>query len=74
MRKECEARVARDVAFRGSKGVGKDGAVGTSGTMKLGIATARAVFGTSERSGVCDWRWERPEGARPKGEMAAQEP
>ena len=74
MRKESETRVARDVALGDSKGVGKDGAVGNGGTVKLGIATTRAVLGTSERSGVRDWRWERPEGVRPKGEMAAQEP
>ena len=60
MRKECEARVARDVAFGGSKDVEKDGAVGNGGTVKLGIATTRAVFGTSKRSGVRDWWWERP--------------
>ena len=52
--KECEARVARDVALGGSKVVGKDGAVGTGGTVNLGTATARTVFGTSERSSVRD--------------------
>ena len=66
--------MARDAAFGGSKGVGKDGTVGNGGTVKLGIATTRAVFGTSQKSGVRERWWERPEGARPKGEMAAQEP
>ncbi len=66
--------MARDAAFGGSKAFEKDGTVGNGGTVKLGIATTRAVFGTSERSGARDWRWERPEGARPKGEMAAQGP
>ena len=66
--------MARDAAFGGSKGFEKDGRVGNGGTVKLGTATTRAVFGTSERSGVRDWWWERPEGARPKGEIAAQGP
>jgi hypothetical protein len=74
VRDDCEARVARDAAFGGSKGLEKHGAVGNGGTGKLGIATTRAVFDTSEGSGVRDWWWERPGGARPKGEMAAQEP
>jgi len=74
VRKECEARVARDAAFGGSKGFEEDGTVGNGGTVKLGIATTRAVLGTSERPGVRDCWWERPEGARPKGEVAAQGP
>jgi hypothetical protein len=74
LREECEARVARDAALGGSKGLEKHGAVGNGGTVKLGIATTRAVFDTSERSGVRDWWWEGPEGARPRGEMAAQGP
>jgi hypothetical protein len=67
-------RLARDAAFGGSKGCERDGTVGNGGTVKLGIATSRAVSGTREGSGVRDWRWERPEGVHPKGEMAAQRP
>jgi hypothetical protein len=74
LREDREARVARDAAFGGSKGLEKHGAVGSGGAVNLGIATTRAVFDTSEGSGVRDWWWEGPEGARPKGEMAAQEP
>ena len=71
MREDCDAREARDAAFGGSKGFEKDGTVGNGGAVKLGIATTRAVFGTSVGSGVRDWWRECPEGARPKGEMAA---
>ena len=74
LRKDREAREARDAAFGGSKDLEKDGTVGNGWTAKLGIATTGAVLSTSEGSGVRDWRWERPEGARPKGEMAAQGP
>jgi hypothetical protein len=55
LREDCEARVARDAAFGGSRGLEKHGAVGNGGTVKLGIATTRAVFDTSEGSGVRDW-------------------
>ena len=65
------ARLARDAAFGGSKGCERNGTVGNGGAVKQGIATARAAFGTSEGSGVRDWRSERAEGARPKGEMVA---
>ena len=41
--------MARDAAFGGAKGFEKDGTVGNSGAIKLGIATIRAVFGPSER-------------------------
>ena len=74
LREGWEARVARDAAFGGSKGLERHGTVGNGGTVKLGIATTRAVCETSEGSDVRDWWWERPEGARPKGELAAQEP
>ncbi len=74
MREDCDAREARDAAFGGSKGFEKDGTVGNGGTVKLGIATTGAVFGTSEGPCVRDWWWDWPEGARPKGEMAAQGP
>jgi hypothetical protein len=74
LREDCEARAARDATFGGSKGLEKRGAFGNGGTVRLGIATTRAVFDTREGSGVRDGRWERREGARPKGEMAAQEP
>jgi hypothetical protein len=55
VREDCEAREARDAAFGGSTDFEKDGTVGNGGTVKLGIATTRAVLGTSEGSGVCDW-------------------
>ncbi len=55
MKEDCEARGARDAAFGGSKGFEKDGTVGNGGAVKLGIATIRAVIGTSEGSGVRDW-------------------
>ena len=74
VREDCDARKAQDAAFGGSKSFEKDETVGNGGTVKLGIATTRAAFGMSEGSGVRDWRWERREGARPKGGMAAQEP
>ena len=71
-RKDCDAREARDAGFGGSKGSERDRTAGSGGTVKPGIAPSRAVFGRSEGSGVRDWRWEGPEGACPKGEMAAQ--
>ena len=71
---EWEAREARDAALGGSRGFERDGTVGKGETMKLGIATTRAVFGPSEGSGVRDWWWERPEGAGHKGEMTAKGP
>jgi hypothetical protein len=41
LREDCEARVARDAAFGGSKGIEKADAVGNRGEVKLGIATTR---------------------------------
>jgi hypothetical protein len=41
VRDECEAHVARDAAFGGSKGIEKADAVGNGGAVKLGIATTR---------------------------------
>ena len=55
MREGCEARVARDAALGGSKGRERHGTVGSGGTVKLGIATTRAVFDTSEGFGARDW-------------------
>ena len=72
MRDGCEARETRDAAFVGPKALEKDCTVGNGATVKLGIATTRAASSTSDGPGVRDWRWERTEGARPKGEMAAR--